>query len=167
MPPTVAKVQQTNICPFQPTGSHTKRPNLSADLILPDWLPHAVRLYLDHTEDVLSLRAIARRDGSHASTVLRRVRRYEGRRDDPLLDEALQSLSRHTQCFAEQVPGYAQSPPDEKEVNPMSAPIRHPTLAIDDATILREGKRILRRLAEPGAILALAPDMQKIGRAHV
>ena len=161
MPPTVAKVQQTNICPFQPTGSHTMRPNLSADLTLPDWLPQAVRLYLDHTEDGLSLRAIARRDGSHASTVLRRVRRYEGRRDDPLLDEALQSLSRHTQCFAEQGPGYAQSPPDEKEVNPMSAPIRHPTLAIDDATILREGKRILRRLAEPGAVLAIAPDMQK------
>ena len=43
----------------------------------------------------------------------------------------------------------------------MSAPIRHQTLAIDDATILREGLRILRRLAEPGAVLAIAPDMEK------
>ena len=43
----------------------------------------------------------------------------------------------------------------------MSAPIRHQTLAIDEATILREGRRILRRLAEPGAVLAIAPDMEK------
>ena len=43
----------------------------------------------------------------------------------------------------------------------MSAPIRHQTLAIDEATILREGKRILRRLAEPGSVLAIAPDMEK------
>ena len=70
------------------------RPDLSPDLTLPDWLPKAVRLYLNHTEDGLSLRAIARREGQHASTVMRQVRRYEGRRDDPLLDAALQSLSR-------------------------------------------------------------------------
>ncbi len=60
---------------------------------LPDWLPDAVRLYLDHTEDGLSYRALARRDGRHASTVMRTVRRYETRRDDPLLDEALTALA--------------------------------------------------------------------------
>ncbi|MEI6096946.1 MAG: DUF6456 domain-containing protein [Alphaproteobacteria bacterium] len=137
-------------------------PNLSVAQTLPDWLPQAVRLYLDHTEDGLSLRAIARRDGSHASTVLRQVRRYEGRRDDPLLDAALQALSRHTtRSLAEQGLGPPQTPFDEKEPIPMSAPIRHQTLNIDEATILREGKRILRRLAEPGAVLAIAPDMEK------
>jgi hypothetical protein len=137
-------------------------PNLSVAQTLPDWLPQAVRLYLDHTEDGLSLRAIARRDGSHASTVLRQVRRYEGRRDDPLLDAALQALSRHTtRSLAEQGLGPPQTPFDEKEPIPMSAPIRHQTLNIDEATILREGKRILRRLAEPGAVLAIGPDMEK------
>ena len=43
----------------------------------------------------------------------------------------------------------------------MSAPMRHQTLAIDEATILREGRRILRRLAEPGSVLAIAPDLEK------
>ena len=138
------------------------RTNLSADFALPAWLPPAVRLYLDHTEDGLSLRAIARRDGSHASTVLRQVRRYEVRRDDPLLDEALQSLSRG--AFARTIADQTLSQNavcEHKEPQPMSAPIRHQTLAIDEATILREGKRILRRLAEPGSVLAIAPDMEK------
>ena len=127
--------------------------NLTTDLTLPAWLPAAVRLYLDHTEDGLSLREIARREGTHASTVMRQVRRYESLRDDPLMDAALQGLSRKS----------AASRIDTltKEHTPMSAPIRHQTLAIDDATILREGLRILRRLAEPGAVLAIAPDMEK------
>ncbi len=33
--------------------------------------------------------------------------------------------------------------------------------AVDDMTLNREGLRILRRLAEPGANLAIAPDMEK------
>ncbi len=142
------------------------RPELSPDFTLPAWLPQAVRLYLDHTEDGMSLRAIARRDGSHASTVMRQVRRYEGRRDDPLLDAALQSLSRSPQPAEQGPPSHAS---DQKDATPMSAPFRHqpktptpiPTLAIDEATILREGRRVLRRLAEPGSVLAIAPDMEK------
>ena len=43
----------------------------------------------------------------------------------------------------------------------MSAPIRPQSLIPDEATILREGRRILRRLAEPGSVLAIAPDMEK------
>ena len=162
MPLTVVKVQETNIFPTKPAGAEQMQPDLS-DFTLPAWLPPAVRLYLDHTEDGLSLRAIARRDGSHASTVLRKVRRYEIRRDDPLLDEALQSLSRDAtaRAFADQGPGRALPNHDQKERPAMSAPIRHQTLAIDEATILREGRRILRRLAEPGAVLAIAPDMDK------
>ncbi|MGV8986396.1 MAG: DUF6456 domain-containing protein [Cypionkella sp.] len=126
--------------------------NLSAQLTLPAWIPDAVRLYLDHTETGLSLRAIARRDGRHASTVLRQVRRYEGRRDDPLLDEALDSLVRQQ--------GSAPSDPARKDAA-MSAPIRHQNVSLDEATIQREGRRILRRLAEPGSVLAVAPDMEK------
>jgi hypothetical protein len=134
------------------------RPQLSSEFSLPAWLPAAVRLYLDHTEDGVSLRALARRDGCHASTVLRQVRRYEVRRDDPLLDEALQSLSRDV---LHRGPHKSSNATDQKDANPMSAPLRHQTLSIDEATILREGRRILRRLAEPGAVLAIAPDLEK------
>ena len=134
------------------------RPQLSSEFTRPSWLPAAVRLYLDHTEDGQSLRALARRDGRHASTVLRQVRRYEGRRDDPLLDEALQSLSRDAMARGQEMHTNALN---QKDANPMSAPLRHTTLAIDEATILREGRRILRRLAEPGSVLAIAPDLEK------
>ena len=130
-----------------------QQPDLDAVATLPAWLPGAVRLYLDHTEEGLSFRAIARRDGLHASTVLRQVRRYEGRRDDPLLDEALQALSRAS--------GFLAPDPARKDQSPMSAPIRHQNMIPDEATILREGRRILRRLAEPGSVLAIAPDMEK------
>ena len=121
---------------------------------LPGWLPEAVRLYLNHTEDGLSLRALARRKGCHASTILRMVRRYEVRRDDPLLDEALCVLAKRKA----NIPDPKLS---SKEINPMSAPIRHQSLPVDDATIRVEGRRILRRLAEPGAVLAIAADMEK------
>ncbi len=134
------------------------QPQLSTAFTLPSWLPPAVRLYLDHTEDGLSLRAIARRDGRHASTVLRQVRRYEVRRDDPLLDEALQSLSRDAMAGRHIPITHAT---DQKDAQLMSAPVRHQTLAIDESTILSEGRRILRRLAEPGAVLAIAADMEK------
>lgn len=125
----------------------TKDPSFCPDL--PTWVPEAVRLYLDHTEQGLSLRAIARRDGCHASTVLRQVRRYEGRRDDPLLDGALQALVGRDG---------APPAPDTKD-EAMAAPIRHQSL--DDKQIAREGLRVLRRLAEPGSVLAVAPDMEK------
>ena len=120
---------------------------------LPDWIPGAVRLYLDHTEDGISLRALARRDGMHASTVMRLIRRYEGRRDDPLVDQALAAL----------LHGVAKAPDPSlgKDTLPMSAPIRRQTLIADETTIEAEGRLILRRLAEPGAILAIAPDMEK------
>lgn len=126
--------------------------NMTAVFTLPAWIPDAVRLYLHHTDDGLSLRALARREGRHASTVMRQVRRYEHRRDDPLMDEALAALSRSVAVLPD---------PSRAKEHPMSAPIRTQTLEIDEATLLREGRRILRRLAEPGAVLAIAPDMEK------
>ncbi|PZQ99618.1 MAG: helix-turn-helix domain containing protein [Cereibacter sphaeroides] len=127
--------------------------NISADVYLPAWLPEAVRLYLHHTEDGLSLRALARRKGCAASTVMRQVRRYENRRDDPLVDEALAALGRaRAQC--------ALVSPAE-DIATVSAPIRAEHLMIDNATIAREARRILRRLSEPGAVLAIAADMEK------
>lgn len=130
-------------------------PNLSASVTLPAWLPDAVRLYLDHTEEGLSLRELARREGLAASTVLRQVRRYEARRDDPLVDEALAALAR--------AQGTAPTPddPDRKDAPSMTAPLRSTPITLDDDSIAREGRRILRRMAEPGAVMAIAPDMEK------
>ncbi len=133
--------------------------NLSALSSLPPWVPDAVRLYLHHTDDGLSLRALARREGRHASTVMRQVRRYEHRRDDPLMDEALSALSRGAGQGAG-MPGRSDETHCTKETT-MSATIRPQTLAIDEAMLLQEARRILRRLAEPGAVLAIAPDMEK------
>lgn len=127
--------------------------NISLLSRLPDWLPDAVRLYLHHTEDGVSLRELARRDGCHASTVLRTVRRYEKRREDPLLDEALTALARTQACRSECSV--------EKEPAAMTAMHRPDPKAVDDVTLKREGLRILRRMAEPGATLAIAPDMEK------
>lgn len=122
--------------------------NLSTDVQVPGWLPAMVRNYLGHAREGLSLREIARREGLHASTVLRQVRRIETLRDDPLVDAALDHLVG--------APGASQ--PEE---NPMTAPIRTETMLADAATLAHEGRRILRRLAEPGAMLAIAPDMEK------
>ena len=124
--------------------------NLSTDVPVPGWLPDMVRHYLDHAREGLSLREIARREGMHASTVLRQVRRIENRRDDPLVDAALDDLAR-----------LPAPDPLPKETPVMSAPLRTETMLADPATLAREGRRILRRLAEPGAMLAIAPDMEK------
>ena len=123
--------------------------NLSAEFDLPEWLPDAVRLYLDHTGIGVTFRELARRQGAHASTVMRQVRRCEARREDPLVDEALALLGDRSHVA------------DKKEVPDMTAPLRAQSLKLDEATLSREGRRVLRRLAEPGAVLAVAPDLEK------
>lgn len=91
-----------------------------------DALPDDAILYLRHVEKGEPIRALARELGFHASTILRRIRRFEQRRDDPLIDRALDRGS------------------DEAEV-------------LDEAHFLRG----LRRLAEPGALLAASEGMDK------
>jgi lambda repressor-like predicted transcriptional regulator len=135
----------------------TELPELTA-ASLPDWLPQAVRHYLDHTEEGTSLRELARREGLHASTILRQVRRFENRREDPLMDEALSAISRHVLRHC--------ADPARKDDQPMSV---HPRLAgpsepsdiCDEQALQREGLRVLRRLAEPNAVMAIAPDLEK------
>lgn len=134
-------------------------PNPSVDVtrpawLPPTWLPDAARRYLTHTEEGLSLRELARREGLAASTVLRQVRRCEARRDDPLVDEALAALAGSVCSHA----------PDREDRPDMTAPIRPAPVtpgSLDEAGIAREGRRILRRMAEPGAVMAVAPDMDK------
>jgi hypothetical protein len=119
---------------------------------LPGWVPLSARQYLAHTAAGQSLRQIARAAGEAPSTVCRRVRRIEARRDDPLVDEALTLLG--------QVAGPTTYPETQaKEPMPMTAPFRSPLG--DEGTIAREARRILRRLCETDAVLAVASDLDK------
>jgi len=120
----------------------------------PPWLPRPAYWYLAHTEAGHPIRALARRAGCHASTVLRHVRRVEQRREDPLCDSALAQLG--PQLF----PASHFPSPDEERQS-MSAIARSSKPVTDGATLEREARRILRRLCETGALLAIAPDMEK------
>ncbi len=113
----------------------------------PSWVPQAAVHYLGHTEHGQSLRELARVAGTHASTVMRQVRRLEGRRDDPLVEAALQSIASAADS------ALAATAQARDGAGRMAL--------IDDATLLREGRRVLRRLQEPGACLAVAADMDK------
>jgi hypothetical protein len=146
-------------------------------LVLPDWLPQGVQAYLVHTGDGLSLRELARQRGCHASTVLRQVRRYENRRDDPLVDEALLRLTGQTQAILQGNGAGSASPPNAE--NAMSAPrsslptltavpqsdatetARRDALALSDSRLMTEALRILPLLAEPQVALVVASDMDR------
>ena len=58
---------------------------------VPEWVPGNALTYLAHVEAGRSIRSLAREAGCHASTILRMVRRFEMRRDDPLVDLALRA----------------------------------------------------------------------------
>ena len=115
----------------------------------PGWVPDGARRYLAHTETGLSIRALARDAGCHASTVLRQVRRIEARRDDPLIDQALRRLG---------PPASHHRPAEETALMRPHTATR--TETPDDTTLTREARRVLRRLNEPGACLALAREME-------
>jgi DNA-binding PadR family transcriptional regulator len=162
MLPKVAKVKERAESPIRVSGEADVLNHPGPTSALPTWLPDAVRLYLHHTEDGLSFRALARREGRHASTVMRQVRRFENRRDDPLWDEAVAAIARACSQDGAQAPGDEPLPrPDQKDMPAMTAPIRSAAMVIEEETIAQEARRILRRLSEPGAVLAIAPDMDK------
>ena len=116
----------------------------------PKWIPEAALRYLQHTEQGLSIREVARKSGCHASTVLRQIRRYENRRDDPLIDEALSTF------------GALATPMTKPEDGPeMTAPLRAKHLKTDETKLNREGRRVLRRLCETGAVLIVGADLDR------
>jgi hypothetical protein len=120
---------------------------------LPEWLPEPAVAYLAHTSAGTPIRALARARGCHASTILRQIRRIEAWRDDPLVDEALERLGRsHAALLAESAVSKECEPMRECSVQPSDR---------RDPRIEREARRILRRLCEKGAFLAVAPNMEK------
>ncbi|MDJ1017845.1 MAG: DUF6456 domain-containing protein [Paracoccaceae bacterium] len=125
-------------------------PDITCACRMPEWLPDDMRHYLAHTEEGRSIRSIARQAGCHASTVLRQVRKCETRRDDLLIDMALERLSRAA-------PGNEQ----QKGIGPMTTATALSADLPDDSQLDVEAPRVLRRLNEPGACLAIARDMDR------
>lgn len=110
-----------------------------------------VELYLCHTVKGQSIRSLARDLGVHPSTVLRRVRKIENRRDDPLIDQALDGAC---QSSTPQAALTQQGDQMVKHQLIKNSETQRELLPIKDA------KRFLRRLNERGAFLALASDME-------
>ncbi|MDA7424546.1 DUF6456 domain-containing protein [Thalassococcus lentus] len=124
---------------------------------IPNWVPRAARLYLAHTEEGCSIRQLARDIGCHASTVLRQVRRIENRRDDPLVDAALKRLGVSHPSGPGVQTDAKHVPKDER----CMTKAEDFTASPDEATLAREARRILKRLCESGAVLAVAAEMDK------
>lgn len=121
---------------------------------VPGWVPRSVQNYIDHTEMGIPIRALARKQGCHASTILRQIKRVGTLRDDPLVDGVLKTLGGKLDA----VPAL-RAPVDRAARLPAVACAE---LELPDATTLSvDGMRILRRLSETGAVLALAADLEK------
>ncbi|EBA17766.1 hypothetical protein RSK20926_18547 [Roseobacter sp. SK209-2-6] len=106
----------------------------------PEWAPEEVHRYLQHTEAGTSIRQLAREAGCHPSTILRQVRRLEARRDDALIDRALQELA--PVCQGQEKP--AKSVPYQAKVH------------LENAALA-----VLSQLCRSGAVLAVAESMEK------
>lgn len=121
---------------------------------LPDWVPTGARLYLSHTANGLSLRALARSAGCHASTVMRQVRRFENRRDDPLVDDALSRLDRALRAKAFDDPSNTELAP-MAHTSCLSAQDAAPSWSTEDLL------DVMAHLRRPDAQIIVAPDMPK------
>lgn len=117
---------------------------------LPEWIPDAARAYVAHAFEGRPLRSVADEVGCAPSTILRQVRRIEARRDDPLVDDIIERLA--------EAAGKGTPPSQRKDASDMSA-LPHRSTLIDDATLDREARRVLRRLCEADAVLAVGQGM--------
>ena len=125
---------------------------------VPDWVPVNAVIYLAHVEAGRSIRSLAREAGVHASTILRKVRHLENRRDDLLIDLALRRLGRTSvpPCRMCSLSG-GNDRMDVSETMADTAAVNMPS----DAELKRAAPMLLRRLNETGACLAIARDMDK------
>lgn len=97
-------------------------------------------LYLRHIEGGETIRAIAREVGCHPSTIMRRIRRFEARRDDPLVDRGADRAAQPAALNGVTAREGATGP---------------------GRVGLKQMRRVLRRLAEPGAEMVVADGMAK------
>lgn len=107
--------------------------------------------YLAHIGLSVPLRRLARETGRHASSLSRAMRRVELLREDPVLDRCLDRA-------VAMLPGSddVSDLPFEEILTMTSNALNTP---LTDSQIEREARRILRRLSETGAFLALSGGM--------
>ena len=120
--------------------------------VLPDLVPVGVRLYLSHVAAGKSLRALGKVHGCHASTVLRHVRHFENRRDDPLVDDALRRLDHALHCAPKTLP--------ERGAHSMTTQTPFPKTEFQP-DLEHEAMLNLQHLLRETALLLVAPDMPK------
>ncbi|WP_338548092.1 DUF6456 domain-containing protein [Roseovarius phycicola] len=118
------------------------------------WVPRAALNYVAHTEGGASIRALARQAGCHASTVSRQVRTFEARRDDVLVDDALRRLGPHV-AAAHGTSGKTDATAPNQSGDSTLDP------ALTEDRLKRHAVRVLRRLCESGAVLAVGAGMDK------
>ena len=137
--------------------------SVAAQAILPDWVPKAAQMYLAHTEAGFPIRALARASGCHASTILRQIRRIETRRDDPLVDAALRHLGTTHFRPCSLPASLHKKDPVAMQFDDQRRPTEKETADClpDGAAFSSEAARVLRRLCETGAVLAVAAEMEK------
>lgn len=129
---------------------------------LPIWVPDSVQRYLAHTEAGQPIRDLARSASCHASTVLRQIRKVETRRDDPLVDAALVVLADiHFSMPRRRAPDVGGLGKAKEDKTSMTYSAKFPVPAPDATTLESEARRVLRRLCESGAVLAVAENMEK------
>ena len=127
---------------------------------LPTWVPDAAQHYLAHVEQGRSMRELARDAGCHASTVLRQIRRIELRRDDILVELALQRLGPAPASGRNGPPNEETPTMTELHTPPKSSAFPQGEAAPSEENLRGEGLRVLRRLMEHHAVLAVASDME-------
>jgi hypothetical protein len=124
------------------------------DGIVPPWVPRPAVHYLAHIEAGLPIRKLARDAGCHASTVLRQIRSFESRREDPLVDSALCRLGR--------VVLMRRDGSCRKEMRMAATEITtEPAEPLTETELERKGCAVLRQLRHPGTLLVVAVNMDK------
>ena len=103
-------------------------------------------LYVSHVINGRSLRALARETGVNPSTILRRVRKMENKRKDPLIDQYFNYFKPDARdLLVRRKDGISVTGSDTKEIQKAE----------------KEELRILRRLAEKDATLVINLDLER------
>jgi len=123
---------------------------------VPSWVPEAALNYLAHTETGVPIRALARRVGRHASTVLRQIRAFETRRDDLLVDEALRRLGSILGLLQSDPESYLRGDADADEATWIEGLIQERNQARQERNWGRADE-IRKLLADEGVVLEDGP----------
>lgn len=115
---------------------------------LPAGRKDSVGLYVAHVHEGRSLRSLARETGLNPSTVMRRVRKIEDRRDDPLIDDFFETALERSDNLSE-----------VGKDNKVMALIEKQKEVLGKQT--KDELKVLRRLCETGAFLAIGTDLPK------